>query len=157
MMIRFVFVGSKLFTISIKCCREIKKFSARNIFRLNDKLYRNIWKGNDFVTRSVKYYLRQNNKESCIQEATVIIGPHDLVNKCWPNIKYANKIYFSRLNILVDQISYPIIWTHSWKFLTSFSFIYYFFQIFFFKVDISKSCKKDRIFFRKNDFLIDGS
>ena len=31
--------------------------------------------------RSVKYYLRQNDKESCIQEATVIIGPQDLVNK----------------------------------------------------------------------------
>ena len=34
-----------------------------------------------FSKRSVKYYLRQNEKESCIQEATVIIGPQDLVIK----------------------------------------------------------------------------
>ena len=99
--------------------------------------------------RSVKYYLRQNDKESCIQEATVIIGPHDLVNKRWPNIKYANKIYFSRLNILVDQISFPIIWTHPWKFLTSFSFIYYFFQIFFQSWYLENLLKKTESFLEK--------
>ena len=119
--------------------------------------YIEIFEEERIVSKKVKNVISdKNDEESCIQEATIImlfIGPYDLVNTCWPNIKYVIKKYFSRSNSLVDQITFPGIWTYPWKFLTSFSFIYYFFKIFFFKIDISKILLKKQNLFQKKLFF----
>ena len=129
MMVVFVFVGSNNFKINIKCHRGIKSlFSVRIIVRLKMINYIEIFEEERIVWKKVKNVISNKNaKESCIQKATVImlfIGPYDLVNTCWPNIKYVIKKYFSRPNNLVDQMTFPSIWTYPWKFLTSFSFLY---------------------------------
>ena len=146
MMVGSVFVGSNNFKINIKCHRGIKSlFSVRIIVRLKMINYIEIFEEERIVSKKVKNVISdKNSKESCIQKATAImlfIGPYDLVNTCWPNIKYMIKKKISRSNSIVDQITFPDIWTYPWKFLTSFSFIYYFFKIFFLSILISrKSC-----------------
>ena len=120
----------QIVSISIwSAIKELKVlFSVRIIVRLKMINYIEIFEEERIVWKKVKnVILNKNAKESCIQKATVImlfIGPYDLVNTCWPNIKYVIEKYFSRSNSLVDQMTFPSIWTYPWKFLISFSFLY---------------------------------
>ena len=61
--------------------------------------YIEIFEEERIVWKKVKNVIsNQNAEESCIQKATVImlfIGPYDLVNTCWPNIKHVIESIFT--------------------------------------------------------------